>query len=268
MGAGQFAYSIARFVQAFLRVSRIFRISNVTGNKSVTLKGNPLENNVIQEHRVCLLGLLHIGDNSWQIIIGDYEESLENDAVSTVIGNDFGEVNAAIEGSTSHVIDDSDTYMTQQDLSFQDSPPTLPFKFYDNPSGSTPVHDTLHDSEVVIVQDLSPTDVIDVVGIVVPQSVYPVLQQYDQQPTVRFSVNNMLGIRLDDALANDFNGLANASAIPILTEANRISCYIQWPGYEPWNNDLHVVDNNSQPYTLARVAYTIAKAVQQFFSCS
>lgn len=43
---------------------------------------------------------------------------------------------------------------------------------------------------------------------------------------------------------------------------------LQWPGYEPWNNGLHVIDNSGQRYTLARVAYTIAKAVQQFLHVS
>ena len=66
-----------------------------------------------------------------------------------------------------------------------------------------------------------------IVGIVVPQSVYPAPQQYNQRPTVRFCVNNTLGIRLVDALANNFNGLAHAATIPVLTDANRISCRIQ-----------------------------------------
>ncbi|KAJ3553985.1 hypothetical protein NM688_g3338 [Phlebia brevispora] len=101
-------------------------------------------------------------------------------------------------------------------------------------------------------------------GVILPQEVYQPLVPDQSRPPVRFIVDDVLGIRLVDAIA--WHGrLHGTGTVAPLTEANRITCRINWPGYEPWSHGLHVVDHNAQPYTLMRLAQAIARTIQEFF---
>ncbi|KAJ3553987.1 hypothetical protein NM688_g3334 [Phlebia brevispora] len=97
-----------------------------------------------------------------------------------------------------------------------------------------------------------------------PQEVYQNTQPHQPRPPVQFFNNGVLGIRLVDAIAGHVSGLHEAGTLAPLTGANRITCRINWPGYESWSDGLHVVDHNTQPYTLARLAQVIAKTIQKF----
>ncbi|KAJ3553989.1 hypothetical protein NM688_g3336 [Phlebia brevispora] len=108
---------------------------------------------------------------------------------------------------------------------------------------------------------------VPVQGVIVPQEVYRNAQPLPQaNPPVRFYVQNVLGIRLTDALQGNFAHLHGAGVAVPLTQANRISCRINWPGYEAWSDGMHIIDNNAQPYTLARLAQTIARTIRKFFN--
>ncbi|KAJ3556422.1 hypothetical protein NM688_g2032 [Phlebia brevispora] len=111
-------------------------------------------------------------------------------------------------------------------------------------------------------------DQVQVRGIIVPQEVYRNPQPYEPRPPVQFFVNNVLGIRLVDALAGDIAGLHAANRGVPLTHATRISCRINWPGFDPWNDSLHVNDNHIEPFTLSRLAQAIARTVHKFFTVS
>lgn len=135
-------------------------------------------------------------------------------------------------------------------------------------------------------------------GIIVPQQVFTpppaqAIPQGQQFPIVRFAVNGAPGVSLAQARAGQFTGLTqtdnnlvttgDANTIPHLTNnaAYRISIRIlvspvpmmnrsttqsetQWPGYPPWFYQLHVADNQLNPFSLGRLTGRIASVVERF----
>jgi hypothetical protein len=74
-------------------------------------------------------------------------------------------------------------------------------------------------------------DEFGTVGVIVPQRVYtaPAGQQdFQQHGVVRFTVNGVHGIRLEDALNGNTHGLHDANTVPILNQiGQRITIRIQ-----------------------------------------
>jgi hypothetical protein len=56
---------------------------------------------------------------------------------------------------------------------------------------------------------------------IIPQVLYSVTRPYTRLPDVVFEVDGSIGIYLDDALRNQFQGLHDAHGIPTLTHTAR-----------------------------------------------
>ncbi|KIP06387.1 hypothetical protein PHLGIDRAFT_119015 [Phlebiopsis gigantea 11061_1 CR5-6] len=110
-------------------------------------------------------------------------------------------------------------------------------------------------------------------GVVVPQEVYaaPAGQNFSPQPPLSFSVNGVLGVRLEDALRQPVLGLADGDVPPnIHISSTRLTLRVSWPGYHLSNYQgaIQLFDNknHSSPRNLTHIAYQIAKCIQTFYN--
>ncbi|KAI0700897.1 hypothetical protein BC835DRAFT_1411758 [Cytidiella melzeri] len=104
-------------------------------------------------------------------------------------------------------------------------------------------------------------------GWIIPQDIYHQPQNYNPLPTVRFTINGRLGIKLADAVDPKFRELDNPQLVPRLTEtAGRITIRIQWPGYDLWSDVLHIYDHgyDVNPHNMQKLAKLIAQKVRVF----
>ncbi|KAI0092296.1 hypothetical protein BDY19DRAFT_591608 [Irpex rosettiformis] len=107
------------------------------------------------------------------------------------------------------------------------------------------------------------------VGLVIPQDVYPAPQPYDRLPNVQFTMRGVLGVRLIDALNPAFNGLDNPGYVPRMSvDAKKITLRLKWPGYAEWKEVVHVFEHtyNLNPNTTRKIAQVIAQKVQVFWN--
>ncbi|KAI0339076.1 hypothetical protein BDW22DRAFT_1361993 [Trametopsis cervina] len=105
-------------------------------------------------------------------------------------------------------------------------------------------------------------------GWIVPQRVYRTdIAGFQPRPPVQFHVYGQFGIRLTDALAQNFAGLTDSSRQVVLTETGmKIAVRIWWPGYERWLKHTHAYGHSSErpPITLSQLAYRVSRLVQEF----
>ncbi|KAJ3553988.1 hypothetical protein NM688_g3337 [Phlebia brevispora] len=103
-------------------------------------------------------------------------------------------------------------------------------------------------------------------GIIVPQKIYTALVPFQAQPSIAFVENGHMGVRLENALNNHFEALEDPASTPLVTDKSRVMYRVLWPGYEPWSDSSHIVDNSGLPISRARLAFSVARIVQKFMS--
>ncbi|KAI0092294.1 hypothetical protein BDY19DRAFT_591251 [Irpex rosettiformis] len=105
-------------------------------------------------------------------------------------------------------------------------------------------------------------------GFIVPQKEYRTNTVYQPSPPVQFFDRGQFGIRLRDAIASNFSGLAEAQRPIILNEGGvRIAIRILWPGYASWEKWISVYgySSNRPPITKSQLAYQIARKIHEFY---
>ncbi|KAI0742184.1 hypothetical protein BC629DRAFT_1599789 [Irpex lacteus] len=108
---------------------------------------------------------------------------------------------------------------------------------------------------------------ITVPGWVVPQRVYRTDTVFQSAPPVQFFDRGHFGIRLVDALASNFAGLADGSKPVVLSEsAMKIAIRVCWPGYDKWMKHMHVYGHTTDrpPITKALLAFHVARLIKEF----
>jgi len=99
----------------------------------------------------------------------------------------------------------------------------------------------------------------------VPQEMYTGTRSFDALPTITFYENRFPGVRLEHVLNNDLGGLGDSDTKPLLTStARKITLRINWPGYLPWFDVLHVYDHsyNANPITLHKLAVALTQKIK------
>ncbi|KAI0696174.1 hypothetical protein BC835DRAFT_1414432 [Cytidiella melzeri] len=99
----------------------------------------------------------------------------------------------------------------------------------------------------------------------VPQPLYRLSRPFSRFPPITFEENGCLGVRLGHALREELHGLRYSGTTPLLANtANKITLRINWPGYPPWCDAIHVYNfaHKSQPITLARLAHLVARKIK------
>ncbi|PCH42577.1 hypothetical protein WOLCODRAFT_163896 [Wolfiporia cocos MD-104 SS10] len=85
----------------------------------------------------------------------------------------------------------------------------------------------------------------------------------------RYRDNGRVGIRLSDALACNTRGIERGNERLLLNTLGdypeKVSLRVGWPGYPAWGRQIRARDSaqNPQPYTFAKLAEEIAKAIKQ-----
>ncbi|KAI0092288.1 hypothetical protein BDY19DRAFT_591136 [Irpex rosettiformis] len=106
-------------------------------------------------------------------------------------------------------------------------------------------------------------------GILVPQQVYKSPAGYQQLSPIRFTMRNVPGIRLVDALPGVIQGLdSRGFSPPLSVTGNRITLRILWPGYGDWahpNIAIQHFDARGNRYTMEELAGAIANRIQRFY---
>ncbi|KAI0092321.1 hypothetical protein BDY19DRAFT_929458 [Irpex rosettiformis] len=114
-------------------------------------------------------------------------------------------------------------------------------------------------------------------GIIVPQEVSnPTRHTHHELPTLVFSHGNLPGINLQAAIRGTHAGSLDHNDRPITTTvetANSINIRILWPGYAEYSTNIIVKEPGSYqtgginvPYPIWRIAMSVAKVVQEFYS--
>ncbi|KAI0696175.1 hypothetical protein BC835DRAFT_886736 [Cytidiella melzeri] len=104
----------------------------------------------------------------------------------------------------------------------------------------------------------------------VPQPLYRLSRPFSRFSPITFEENGCPGVRLGHALRNELHGLRYSEINPLLANtATKITLRINWPGYLPWCDVIHVYNfaYKSRPITLARLAHLVARKIKLCLEC-